>query len=222
MTSPQDLVDTTAEWPRCVQPLLDNFCVTNDDSKQVIEIMCDSARKSTHSFHFLHLAKLLFELLPVGDVTIYDDELFDQALLVNNGASHRLQDEPVPILVAHSLLHALTNPGPARLGSGLLDLFPIVGMNLFEACGSFNLVWDIAEDFLVRWAVVEPLATDAYNRDHVSGALRNEPKKFLAYNQLFANLLHLEMLVHRIDVEEKNHCDQSQDRIAHRGRVERW
>src|SRR4029077_12387654 len=124
----------------------------------------------------------------------------DLALIVQDGASHGLQNEPISVFVTHTVLHALTNPGSASLGGGLLHLFPIVGMNLFEARRPFDLVWDIAEDFLVGWAVVYPLASDAYNRDHVGGAFGDETKEFLARNQLLANLLHLEMLVHRVNV----------------------
>ena len=48
------------------------------------------------------------------------------------------------------------------------------------------------------------LASCIYNRDHVSGIFRDRAKSLLADNQLLANLLHLEMLVDRVNVEDKN------------------
>jgi hypothetical protein len=42
--------------------------------------------------------------------------------------------------VAHAVLDALPDASVARLGGSLLNLFPVVGMNLFKAEGFRNLI----------------------------------------------------------------------------------
>src|SRR5512146_2692009 len=54
------------------QEPLQEFAVPPDDREHIVEIMCDTARQLSDSFHFLCLLKLAFQSLALGDIAGYE------------------------------------------------------------------------------------------------------------------------------------------------------
>ena len=125
--------------------------------------------------------ELLFNGLAGGDVTIDDDQLFDLALGIANGAGGGFKDTPGTILVARAVLEALADAGFPHLPRSFEDLRAIVGMNLFEDGPPGEFRGGIAEDFVVRRAVVKTAAFEVDEGDHGGRVFGNDLEQLVAF-----------------------------------------
>ena len=79
-----------------------DFGVSANDHQQIIEVVSDAARETTHRFHLLRLPNLFFQHTPAGDVArSYHDAAHGN--VVEQIVAHRLQPEPGAIFAAKAI-----------------------------------------------------------------------------------------------------------------------
>ena len=64
----------------------------------------------------------------------------------------------------------------------------------------------IAENSFIGRAVVEPAVFTIHYRDHVGCVFSNELKQLVPLDQLPPDSLQLQVLVHRVEIEQQNEC----------------
>jgi len=103
----------------------------------------------------MRMGKLFLGLDALGDVAVDDDQLFDFAALVLDGAGSGFEEAPAAVFVAQAVLQAFAEAGGASFPTGFERLEAIVGMDLFEDRRLGQFLGGVAQDFLVGGAVVE-------------------------------------------------------------------
>src|SRR5579863_4106238 len=77
-------------------------------------------------------------------------------------------------------------------------------MNLLDGGSAAQFLGGISEHFLIGRTVIEPTARAIDHRDHVRCILTDELKQLVTLSKLAPDSLELQVLVHRIDVEQQN------------------
>jgi hypothetical protein len=80
---PHDRLGLAASRVTSVEVTQEQVAATPGDRQQVVEVVGDATRQSSHRFHLLGLTELLFETLALGEVA--DDGHPDQASMVGDG-----------------------------------------------------------------------------------------------------------------------------------------
>src|SRR5712691_4568962 len=117
-----------------------NLAVPDDDPKQIIEVVSNATRQATDCLHLLCLSKLIFQSAPGSDVSIYDDQLLDQAILSADRACGRFEVAPSAVLVTHTVFNPSTGAGCASLVTHGLDKGSVFRMDLFKRGGLLKFI----------------------------------------------------------------------------------
>src|SRR3989304_165238 len=87
-----DVLEVPAHWIVRADVLQKEPRIAGDDRQQVVEIMCHSARQSSHRLHLLRLAELLFQGPTLGHVLDDELEASRAAGLVHQAPAERNRD----------------------------------------------------------------------------------------------------------------------------------
>lgn len=126
------------------------------------------------------VGELGFRLDAPGDIAVDDDQLFDFAALVLDGAGGGFENSPLAVFVTEAILQALAYAGSARFARGFEHLEAVVGMDLFEDRGLGQFLGRVAEDLFVGGTVVEAVTFGVDQRDHVGGIFGNDAEELFA------------------------------------------
>ena len=81
-----------------LQFLEQHLGVSIDNHQEIVEVVSDASRQPPHSFHFLGLTKLLFELPPVGDVLGDDLQFFCGLFHAADGTTAQANHDHMAVL----------------------------------------------------------------------------------------------------------------------------
>ena len=163
--------------------------------------MSHAAGKPPHGFHFLRLTELLFQVPPLRDIAVHDDQCFHFSQRVLNRARGGFHQPPGSILVAHAIFDTSAHASGTRFPACFLDFRPIIRMHLFECARVLQLFRAVTQDSLIGGAVVEALAVCIHHGDHVGGIFADQAEQLLPLHQLVPHAVDLELLIDRIEIE---------------------
>src|SRR6267154_2556730 len=82
-------------------------------------------------------------------------------------------------------------------------------MNLIDGGAAAQFLRRVPKHLLISRAVVEPAAFTIHHCDHVGCVLSDELEQLVTLRKLTPDSLKLQVLVHRVDVEQQNESSQS-------------
>ena len=100
--------------------------------------------------------EFFFRSLALGHVAIHDDQLCDLALLVPDGAGHRLEHPPAAVFVADAVFQLFPDSRAAGLARCLQHLETILWMDLLKRRSLGEFRRRITQNSFIRGTVVEP------------------------------------------------------------------
>src|SRR5258706_4354491 len=198
-----------------IDVLLQDFGVPNDDTQNIVKIVCDSAGQSPNGIHLLRLAELVFEPSAIRDIPVHDHQMFHFPAVAQNCTGSGFKNSPGAVLMAHAVFNLPTNSFRSRLGGSFLHQLPIVRMYLLQRRGTLKFLQAVTENFLVSGAVVDSSAISVNHRDHVSGVLSDQTKHFFPFDKPPPDPIDLELLKNYIDIEKKHQTNQSAQDEGH-------
>jgi len=116
----------------------------------------------------------------LGYIAIHDNQFLDLAAGVADGTGRGFKDAPLAILVAQTILQAFADAGGPGFACGFQDFEAVVGMDLFEDGRGCQFRGRVAQDTLIRRAVVEAMALGVDQGDHVGGVFSDDAKELFA------------------------------------------
>src|SRR5580698_827249 len=119
--------------------------------------------------------------------------------------------------MAKAIFQSFPNARAARLRSGILDAFTIIGVNLLEARGGLQFRGRITQNFLIGNAVENPPPFHIHDCDHVGGVLAYKVKQLFPIDQLTADSVNQKVLIDRVEIEEEYQADQTPDSLRQYG-----
>src|ERR1035441_4648169 len=95
------------------QLLQQHLGVSVNDHQKVVEVVGDAAGEAADGIHFLRLAKLLFELTPVGDIFGDQFQYFLGFIADSGGAAAEPHDDDAPVFAFPLHFHPIPASGAA-------------------------------------------------------------------------------------------------------------
>src|ERR1700688_3984716 len=148
-----------------------------------------------------------FRLLALGNIAADDDHFFDFAAIVSHRAAAGFEDAPIPILALEAIFHAWTDALLKSFYPGGNQRLAIVRMDLLRERSPPEFLVGISE-FVVPGTVVKARAFAIHDGNQVLGILCNQAEHLFLVAQLPANAMDEELLVDRIQIEQKNEPHQ--------------
>src|ERR1019366_9256813 len=87
--------------------------VSVNDNQKVVEVVGDAAGEAADGIHFLRLAKLLFELTPVGDIFGDQFQYFFGFIADSGGAAAEPHDDDAAVFASPLHFHPIPASGAA-------------------------------------------------------------------------------------------------------------
>src|SRR6202035_220087 len=166
-----DLFGVLAQRIARGKPLLNGLAVADDDTQQIVEIVCDSPGETPYSFHFLRLPELIlappqefFGLLALGNIAADDDDLLDFPPEIAHRAAGRLKGAPFAIFQTEPVFHARSHARFKCFLSRRNQGHTILGVDLLRNGASFKIFPGVSE-LDVSGTVVMPLAIAVHHGD---------------------------------------------------------
>src|SRR5208282_2681 len=140
--------------------------------------------------------------LALRDVAVDDYQPSGLAIRSTNSARGGLKHSPRAIFVKDAILQAFTATRDSGLLSRLVHASAVLRVNLFQRRAG-QIARSIAENLLVRGTVIKTVSVLVDHCNHIRGVFADELKELVAFCQLAAYALELEVLIDGVDIEEQ-------------------